>query len=137
MNIKYNDEQKFEKNKTPSTIPLKGLINLIRVNETSQGTVVKLNTNIDEKNSINYRESFDLEVARNMKKFKFDITKNLFADLSCIKSINSLGVLIIAQTHKLAILLGVNFVVLNASNEILDVLKLTGIQFNYSNKISL
>ena len=137
MNIIHNNKQDFKKNEKLSTIYLKGALNLIRVNQTPQGTVVKLNNSIDENNSKNYRELFDLEVARNMKKYKFDITKNLFVDFSSIKSINSLGVLIIIQTHKLAVLLGVNFVVFKASKEILDLLKLTGIQFNYTHNISL
>jgi len=135
MNILNTKKVNFTKNKDSEIIYLNGEINLQRISEFYHGSVVKLNHEIDQNNISNYRESFDHEIVKQRKLKKYDLTKKIYADFSSIKSINSLGVVTIIQTHKLALMLGVEFIIHKPTKMIMKILNSTGIKLNYSHNL--
>tara|TARA_B100001250_G_C19652660_1_gene723423 strand:- start:407 stop:784 length:378 start_codon:yes stop_codon:yes gene_type:complete len=109
--------------------------NLQIIEELENGSIIRLNS-LDKPNCGYFKEIFKREIIINKRQYNYEISKNIYADFSNVKSINSKGIVLIIQAHKLAVFLGVNLIICKASDFIINILKLTDIQLCFSNNFN-
>ena len=109
--------------------------NLQIIEELENGSIIRLNS-LDKPNLGYFKEIFKREIIINKRQYNYEISKKIYADFSNVKSINSTGIVLIIQAHKLAVLLGVNLIICKASDFIINTLELTGIQLSFSNNFN-
>ena len=110
---------------------------IIIVDTLEKGSILRLRNNINEYNLTSYREAFEQEIANYRKDYDYELPKTIYADFSEIKSLNSFGILVIIQAHKLAALHGVEFIICKASQLINEIFNSTGFKLNFSNQFNL